>query len=69
MHVVFMLIPMLHNHKWEVHGQILVALSAAVDAGALTPLLDEKRLGLEKVGDAHTRLTSGEAIGKVAVDV
>lgn len=68
-HVVFMLIPMLHNHRREVHGEILAALSAAVDAGALTPLLDDKRFSLEEVGDAHARLTGGEAIGKVVIDV
>ncbi|MEO1118673.1 MAG: zinc-dependent alcohol dehydrogenase family protein [Pseudomonadota bacterium] len=68
-HVVFMLIPMLHNHRQEVHGEILTALSDAVDAGALTPLLDDKQFALADVGQAYDRLTSGEAVGKVVVDV
>lgn len=68
-HVVFMLIPMLHDHKREVHGEILAALSAAVDAGALTPLLDDTQFGLADVGQAYDRLTSGQAVGKVVVEV
>ncbi|MEL6949869.1 MAG: zinc-dependent alcohol dehydrogenase family protein [Pseudomonadota bacterium] len=68
-HVVFMLIPMLHDHKREVHGEILAALSAAVDAGALTPLLDETQFALADVGQAYDRLTSGEAVGKVVIGV
>lgn len=69
LHVVFMLIPMLHNYKREEHGAILARLREIVDAGALQPLLDEKRFTLTEVGAAYDRLTSGQAIGKVVVDV
>jgi alcohol dehydrogenase len=69
LHVVFMLIPMLYNHKREQHGDILAKLAEIVDAGALKPLLDETRFGLDAVGDAYARLTSGQAIGKVVVEV
>ncbi len=69
LHVVFMLIPMLHDHKREDHGAILEKLSEIVDAGALQPLLDETRYGLADVGQAYDRLTSGQAIGKVVVDI
>lgn len=69
LHVVFMLIPMLYNHKREVHGAILAKLAEIADAGALKPLLDAKRFGLEEVGKAHDRLTSGQAIGKVVVEL
>ncbi len=69
LHVVFMLIPMLHNHKREEHGAILAKLGEIVDAGALQPLLDEKQFGLAEVGKAYDRLTSGKAIGKVVVEI
>lgn len=69
LHVVFMLIPMLHDHRREVHGQILAQLAAIVDAGALKPLLDPQRFELAQVGQAHARLGSGQAIGKVVVEV
>ena len=69
LHVVFMLIPMLYNHKREDHGAILEKLAKIVDSGALKPLLDETPFGLEEVGKAHDRLTSGQAIGKVVVEI
>lgn len=69
LHVVFMLIPMLHNFKREAHGAILSKLADIVDAGALKPLLDEPRFSLSHVGQAYDRLTSGDAIGKVVVDI
>lgn len=68
-HVVFMLIPMLHNYKREAHGNILSEITKIVDAGALGPLLDEKQFSLTEVGSAYTRLTSGQAIGKVVVEI
>jgi len=68
-HIVFMLIPMLHNHKREEHGAILSRLSEIIDAGALQPLLDEKQFGLTGVSEAYDHLTSGQAMGKVVIDV
>ncbi|MEM1132379.1 MAG: zinc-dependent alcohol dehydrogenase family protein [Pseudomonadota bacterium] len=68
-HVVFMLIPMLHDFKREAHGQILAKLAKLVDAGKVKPLLDEARFTLEQVGEAHGRLTSGKATGKVVVEL
>ncbi len=68
-HVIFMLIPMLHNFRRAVHGQILTELASIVDSGALTPLLDEHEFTLEQIGEAHARLGSGAALGKVVVEV
>jgi NADPH:quinone reductase len=68
-HVVFMLIPMLHNHHREAHGNILEQLAQIVDQGAVKPLLDEQSFSLSEVGQAHNRLTSGQAVGKVVVEV
>ena len=69
LHVVFMLIPMIHNHKREEHAQILRNLADIVDDGGLQPVLDEQCFSLEEAGKAHDRLTSGQAMGKVVVDV
>ena len=69
LHVVFMLIPMLHNQKREVHGAVLAKLAAIIDAGALKPLLDENVYSFEQVGEAYARLSSGDAVGKVVVNV
>ncbi|MDO6445089.1 zinc-dependent alcohol dehydrogenase family protein [Colwellia sp. 1_MG-2023] len=69
LHVVFMLIPMLHNQKREQHAHILTELTKIVEAGGLTPVLDEQHFSLAEIGKAHQRLSSGAAMGKVVVDV
>ena len=69
LHIVFMLIPMLHEHRREEHGAILAAIAEIADAGALKPLLDEMQFGLAEAGKAYDRLTSGQAIGKVVVKI
>lgn len=69
LHVVFMLIPMIHNYKREEHADILRKLAEIVDAGGLQPVLDDQRFSLGEVGKAHDRLSSGQAMGKVVVDV
>ena len=67
LHVVFMLIPMLHNHRREDHGKILESMTHIVEDGHLTPLLDDSSFTLTDVGQAHERLASGQAVGKVVV--
>lgn len=69
LHVVFMLIPMMHNVGRETHGEILTELASIVDAGALIPLLDPSDFTLEQAGDAHAKLESGAATGKVVISV
>ena len=69
LHVVFMLIPMIHNFKREAHAEILGTLADIVDGGGLQPVLDEQRFSLDEIGKAHDRLSSGQAMGKVVVDV
>lgn len=67
LHVVFMLIPMLHNYKREIHGNILSKLAQISEAGNLNPIVDERSFSLQQVGEAHAHLQSGKAIGKVVV--
>ena len=69
LHVVFMLIPMLHNYRREEHARILNAISRIVEAGALKPVLDSTEYQLAEIGKAHARLESGQAMGKVVVTV
>lgn len=69
LHVVFMLIPMIHDQGREEHGSILSKLADYVDEGVLKPLLDEKQFRFAEVGAAYDRLISGDAIGKVVVEV
>jgi NADPH:quinone reductase-like Zn-dependent oxidoreductase len=68
LHVVFMLIPMLHNFKREEHAAILSDLSKIIESGALKPVLDNNQFSLDQAGKAHARLESGKAMGKVVIE-
>ncbi|MFC7337804.1 zinc-dependent alcohol dehydrogenase family protein [Haloferula chungangensis] len=68
LHVVFMLIPMLHDFKREQHAKILAELTKIAEAGALKPVLDENRYSLEQASEAHARLESGQGMGKVVIE-
>ena len=67
LHVVFMLIPMLHNHKRAEHGEILRILADIVESGGLKPVLDDTQFSLDEAGQAHARLESRQAMGKVVI--
>lgn len=69
LHVVFMLIPMLHNYKRKDHAKILNKLTEIVEADALRPVLDEKTFNLEDAAKAHDRLSSGLGMGKVVIEI
>ena len=68
LHVVFMLIPMLHNFRREQHGEILRSIAKIAEAGDLKPLIDEQQFSLNNVGKAYARLESRNAIGKVVIE-
>ncbi|MFV3075171.1 zinc-dependent alcohol dehydrogenase family protein [Niveispirillum fermenti] len=68
LHVVFMLLPMLHDHGFAIdrahQGRVLRQAS-----GHLRPLVDPTRFTLETVGQAHERLEGGKAVGKLVIDI
>lgn len=69
LHVVFMLIPMIHDHGRKAHGHILREIAKIAEAGNLRPVLDEQSFTLTEAGLAHARLGSGQAMGKVVIDI
>lgn len=69
LHVVFMLIPMIHNYKREAHAKILKSIAEIVDAGGLVPVVDDNKFALRDAGKAHDRLAGGQAMGKVVVEI
>ncbi len=69
LHIVFMLIPMIHDKNRAHHGEILRGVGDLVEAGKLRPLLDEHRFTLAQGADAHRHLESGKAVGKVVIEV
>lgn len=68
LHVVFMLIPMLYNTKREVHAEILERVTEITEAGKLKPVLDDRSYLLQQADEAHARLESGLAMGKVVIE-
>ncbi|MBI4784074.1 MAG: zinc-dependent alcohol dehydrogenase family protein [Oscillatoriophycideae cyanobacterium NC_groundwater_1537_Pr4_S-0.65um_50_18] len=67
LHLVFMLIPLLHDMGRSRHGEILSQLAQLVDAGQVRPLLDSQVFKFADVAAAHQRAESGQAIGKVVL--
>ena len=68
LHVVFMLIPMLHDFKREQHSEILNDITKIAEAGGLKPLLDEQEFSIDNVGEAYAKLEAKKAIGKIVVE-
>ncbi len=69
LHVVFMLIPLLHNLDRARHATILNSIANLVDSGKLHPLIDERRFSLDTISEAHRYLESRQSIGKIVVDI
>lgn len=69
LHVVFMLIPMMHDVGREAHGGILSGLADMIDAGHVRPVIDDQRFGFDQVGGAYARLASSQAMGKVVIEL
>lgn len=69
LHVVFMLIPMLHDHNRLQHSQILTEISRIVESGELIPIIDENKFNLEQANEAYAHLESKKAIGKVVIEI
>jgi NADPH2:quinone reductase len=69
LHVIFMMLPLHENRGREGHGKILRDIARLVDDGKLRPLLDEGQFTLETAPDAHRRLQSGKAKGKIVIDI
>lgn len=67
LHLVFMLIPLLHNVGRAAHGRLLRHTAGLVDDGELKPLIDDNRFTFDQIGDAHAYAESGKQIGKVLV--
>lgn len=64
-----MLLPMLHDVNRAAHGRILAQLADLVDAGVVEPLLDDTRFAIPETGAAYAHLKSGQALGKVVIEL
>ena len=69
LHVIFMLLPLLTGNGRERHGAILREVAALADAGKFRPVVDDTRFALNTIADAYRYFESGEATGKVVIDI
>jgi NADPH:quinone reductase len=69
LHAVFMMLPLITGIGREGHGKRLRYIASLADSGHLHPLLDDEHFTLETAADAHRRLQSGQARGKVVVNL
>lgn len=68
LHAEFMLVPLLTGHGRARQGAILRQAAQRVEQGRLRPLLDAQRYGFSRVAEAHARLESGAAVGKIVLE-
>ena len=66
-HSVLMLVPLCHGINRASHGRILTEIASLVDAGKITPIIDESDFSIWEVAKAHDHLASGKALGKIVL--
>ncbi|EJM17021.1 Zn-dependent oxidoreductase, NADPH:quinone reductase [Pseudomonas sp. GM18] len=66
---VFTLLPLITGKGRKHHGEILAEATLMAESGQLRVLLDDRRFTLENVNDAYAIVATGEATGKVVVDI
>ena len=66
---VLMLIPLISGQGRAHHGWIMQQIADMAEAGQISPVIDEMTFGLNQVAGAHQRWESGEAIGKIVINV
>jgi len=65
LHVIFRSIPLLHGIGMDDQPRLISAMSEMLEQGAIRPLLDQERYSFARVAEAHRRLESGLAVGKI----
>lgn len=68
LHVIYMLIPMIHDHGAPRHAEILQEMTALADAGKVKALVDSV-FPLSEAAKAHAKLESKTATGKIVVEI
>jgi len=66
---VFTLLPMLTGEGRAHHGEILREATRLAETGKVLPRVDPRHFGLSTVGEAYRALETGEAAGKIVVDI
>ncbi|TGN42005.1 quinone oxidoreductase [Marinobacter confluentis] len=65
LHVTFRSLALLHGIGMEDQPRLMKVLSDALEQGGVRPLIDGQRFAFTEIGEAHRRIESGEAVGKI----
>lgn len=63
------MLPLLTGNGRERHGQILGEAAKLIEAGLLKPLLDPRRFTLQTAEAAYDLQASGEAQGRLVIEI
>jgi len=66
LHVATSIMPLTTGRGREAQGKVLGEIAVLAERGVLRPLLD-RTYSFDQIAEAHTRLESGAAVGKVVV--
>ncbi len=66
-HSVLMLIPLCHQINHHSHGHILTKIAELVDAGKITPIIDDSDFTIWDVAKAHDHMEAGNSVGKITL--
>jgi NADPH2:quinone reductase len=66
---VFTLLPILTGEGRAHHGEIMREATRLVEAGKVSPRVDVRHFKLSTAGEAYRALESGDAAGKIVVDI
>ena len=66
---MFTLLPMLTGEGRAHHGEILREATRLVEAGKVAPRVDPRHFTLSTAGEAYRALETGDAAGKIVVDI
>ena len=68
LHVIFRSISLLHGIGMDDQPRLVKALCDMLEQGKVKPLLDTQRYKFTQISDAHRRIESGEAVGKILLE-
>lgn len=66
---VFVLLPMLTGLRRAHQGSVLTQATLLIERGDVRPILDKRRFNLSEAHQAHDLVESGQAVGKVVIDI
>lgn len=68
LHVIFRSLPLLHGIGMDDQPRLMAALTGMLERDRVRPLLDEQRYRFSQIAEAHRRIESGLAVGKILLE-